>query len=67
MESTAVREALTSAIRFWEPRRLIYNVFVQASAFRDEWRRRRWVLFVIGTVVAAVLARFVAMGPFHLA
>lgn len=31
------------------------DMFVQASHFRDEWRRGRWVLWVIGTAMAAWL------------
>jgi len=40
------------------------DVFVQASGFRDVWQSYRWVLFMIGTVFAAVITRFVAMGMF---
>jgi hypothetical protein len=113
MESVTVRDSLTDAIAFWEPRRVIYNlvlalvvviyfvvgypaskavlsidfalglfllavvanvaycaayladVFVQVSGFREIWQRSRWVLFVIGTTVAAVITRFIAMGMFH--
>lgn len=113
MDSGLLRECLTDAIRFWEPRRLIYNavlamiviayfvagypgskavlsidfalglfilavvaniaycaayladVFVQASGFREMWQRIRWVLFAIGTIFAAVITRFIAMGMFH--
>jgi hypothetical protein len=108
-----IREAATDAIRFWEPRRLIYNgalavivigyfiaylpeskafvsvdralflfnlavlanvaycaayvvdVFVQASGFRNEWRRMRWVLFAIGLVFASILTRLFVLGLFH--
>ena len=108
-----IREAATDAIRFWEPRRLIYNatlalivigyfvaylpeskafvsvdrvlglfnlavmanvaycasyvvdVFVQASGFREEWRRVRWVLFAIGLGFASILTRFMVLGVFH--
>jgi hypothetical protein len=113
MNSSELREYFTDAIRFWEPRRALYNValavivvayfvsgyptsksvisidftlglfllavaaniaycaaylpgiFVQASGFRDVWKRGRWVLFVIGTVFAAIITRFIAMGMFH--
>lgn len=41
------------------------DVFVQASGFREVWRRMRWVLFVIGTLVAAIITRFMSMGMFH--
>jgi hypothetical protein len=113
MNSTELRDYFTDAIRFWEPRRLIYNlalaaiviayfvsgypgskgvlsidfglalfllavvaniaycaayladIFVQASGFRDIWQRMRWVLFVLGTLVAAIITRFMSMGMFH--
>jgi hypothetical protein len=41
------------------------DIFVQVSGFREIWQRSRWVLFVIRTVFAAVVTRFVAMGMFH--
>lgn len=110
-----MREYLTNAISFWEPRRVVYNVilaviviayfaagypaskaavsidfvlglfllavaanvaycaayladvFVQASGFRDIWQRTRWIVFVIGTLFAAVITRFIAMGMFRTA
>jgi hypothetical protein len=113
MESVTVRDSFNDAIRFWEPRRAIYNlvlaviviasfvagypssktvlsvdfalgvfllavvanivycaayladIFVQVSGFREIWQRARWVLFVIGTVFAVIVTRFVAMGMFH--
>jgi len=113
MNSAELREYFTDAIRFWEPRRVIYNVvlaaivmayfavgypssktllsidfalglfllavaaniaycaayladvFVQASGFREVWLRSRWVLFAIGTAVAAIITRFMAMGMFQ--
>ena len=105
--------AATDAIRYWEPRRIIYNavlaaivlgylawywphsrnvvtfdgvlvlflvavvanicycaaylgdVFAQASGFRDSWRKRRWLLLLIGTAVAATITRFFAINFFH--
>jgi len=114
MEPVTLRDSFTNAIRFWEPRRVIYNlvlavivvayfvaaypaskavlsidfalgvfllavvanvaycaaylvdIFVQISGFREVWQRGRRVLFVIGTTFAAIIARFVAMGMFHL-
>jgi hypothetical protein len=107
-----LRETLTDAIRYWEPRRLLFNgvlalivagyfvagwpasktsvtfdqalfffilavlanicycaaylgdVFVQLSGFRDVWHRWRWLLFTIGTLFAATITRFFAMGFF---
>jgi hypothetical protein len=98
------REVLTDAIRYWEPRRIVYNlvltltvlgwvaftwphfregftwgsllvlfvlavlanvcycaaylidVSVQYSAFRHPWRKRRWVLWLIGVIFAAIIA-----------
>ena len=115
MNGPELREFFTDAIRFWEPRRVLYNValaviviayfvagypnsksvisidfalgifllavaanvaycaaylpdvFVQASGFRDLWKRARWILFVIGTLFAAVITRFIAMGMFGVA
>ncbi len=32
------------------------DVFVQYSSFRDLWRRRRWILWLAGTLLAVVLA-----------
>ena len=99
-----LREVLTDAIRYWEPRRIGYNLVlalivlgwvaftwphfrgalawssilalfvlavlanvcycaaylvdvpVQYSAFRDSWRRRRWLLWLIGVLFAGILA-----------
>ena len=112
MEWQSWRDSFTDAIRFWEPRRAIYNavlativlayfavgypaskeyvsvngilllfllavlanvaycaayvvdLFVQASGFRDAWRRNRWVLFVIGLLFAGALTRFWSMAIF---
>jgi hypothetical protein len=113
MDSQSIRANFTDAIKFWEPRRVIYNlvlatvviayfvawypasksvlsidfclglfllavvanvaycaayladIFVQASGFKDVWQKARWVLFGIGTVFAAVITRFIAMGMFN--
>ena len=113
MDGSELRDYLTDAIRFWEPRRVLYNlslaaivvayfvvgypkskavlsidfalglfllavaanvaycaayladIFVQASGFRDIWKRARWVLFGIGTLFAAIITRFIAMGMFQ--
>jgi len=40
------------------------DVFAQASGFREIWRRYRKLLFVIGTLFAAIITRFIAMGMF---
>ena len=42
----------------------IVDIFAQASGFREPWRRYRKILFVIGTLFAAIITRFVAMGMF---
>jgi hypothetical protein len=42
----------------------ILDIFAQASGFRDTWRRYRKLLFVIGTLFAAIITRFIAMGMF---
>jgi len=103
-------ESAADAMRYWEPRRLIYNLgllavvaahflrawpasrtfmtwdmffglfllavvanllycaaygvdlFVQFSALRAEWPRRRWIVLVTGTAFAAAIAHFVTMG-----
>src|SRR5437868_2322480 len=43
----------------------IVDIFAQASWFRDVWRQYRKLLFLIGTLFAAIITRFVAMGMFH--
>jgi hypothetical protein len=40
------------------------DLFVQVSAFRQAWMRARWGLFLVGTAVAAILTRFIAMELF---
>ena len=105
-------EVAAEALRYWEPRRLIYNLalfgvvaahffslwpasrsalawntlflmiilavlanvcycaayavdlFVQYSALRSVWPRRRWILLIVGIVFGAVLAHFFSMGVF---
>lgn len=42
----------------------IVDIFAQASGFREIWKRYRIVLFVIGTLFAAIITRFIAMGMF---
>src|SRR5438874_11297269 len=112
MNTYALRDCATDAIRFWEPRRVLYNlvlativgiyfgitypisrtmltldfclglfllavvanvaycaayivdIFAQASGFREPWRRYRKILFVIGTLFATIITRFVATGMF---
>jgi hypothetical protein len=107
-----MKDSIGDAIRFWEPRRVLYNVilavvvvayfwigypsskhnlntdfvlglfllvvvanvaycaaylvdlFVQMSSFREVWRNVRWILFSVGTLFAAIITRFIAMGMF---
>jgi hypothetical protein len=103
------RELATEAIKYWEPRRLIYNlvlaavvvfyfalawpktktflsvnfvlvlfllavvanvcycaayvvdIFVQLSSVRRLWLQKRWLLFLLGIMFAAVITRFFAL------
>jgi hypothetical protein len=112
MEMASIRETVTDAIRYWEPRRIIYNlvlgaivtiyfvrgmpssknrisfdsililfllavlaniaycaayladIFAQGSGFRETWQSKRWILFLIGMIFAAILTRFISMGFF---
>jgi hypothetical protein len=100
------RELLTDAMRFWEPRRILYNavlagvvlvwvvaswphfrpaftlqfllllvvlalianacycaaylvdLLMQSSSAASSWKRRRWALWVAGTLVAILLANY---------
>jgi hypothetical protein len=106
LPSDPFRGLLTDAIRFWEPRRLVYNfvlaavvvvwlvatwpyfrvaftlssllllaalallanacycaaycvdIPIQRSSFGTVWRRRRWVLWLLGMLLAIVLANY---------
>lgn len=42
----------------------VVDIFAQASGFRELWQRYRKLLFVIGTLFAAIITRFIAMGMF---
>jgi len=42
----------------------IVDIFVQASGFRELWRRYRKLLFATGTLFAVIITRFIAMGMF---
>jgi len=113
MDAQTFRESVTAAIRYWEPRRLIYNVvlagivltyfgmnypaskstisvnsllilflltvlanvaycaaypvdvFVSTSSYREQWRKYRWMVFLIGLLFAAIITRFFALGAFQ--
>ncbi len=105
-------EVAAEALRYWEPRRVLYNlalagvvgwhlfsawpaarevlswdhlfaliilavlanvcycaayvvdIFVQYSALRDAWRRRRWLVLLVGIIFGAVVAHFFSAGMF---
>jgi hypothetical protein len=113
MDAQTLGENTTDAIRYWEPRRLVYNavlaaiiliyfgkgypfsltvvkadmallffllvvlanvaycsayvvdLFVQSSDYREQWRRVRWVLFVIGLLFGSILTGFWALAIFQ--
>jgi hypothetical protein len=112
MTDISPRDALSDAIRYWEPRRVLFNVLLavvtgtvymsnfpnarqvrasdlfqqlfilavlaniaytaaypvdilaQMSAYRAQWRRFRWLLFLVGVVFAGILANFFSGGLF---
>ncbi len=43
----------------------VADIFAQMSDFRDAWRRLRWIVFMVGTLFAAIITRFIAMGLFQ--
>ena len=113
MDGAALRDHATEAIRYWEPRRWIYNlvlltvvaltfwlhlpasraaitidsvlwlfllavlanvaycaayivdIFVQISAFHEQWQQFRWLLFALGVTFAAVLSRYFSLALFE--
>jgi hypothetical protein len=42
----------------------IVDVFLQLTDFAAVWRKRRWILFTIGFVLAAIITRFISMDIF---
>ena len=62
METAALRESVTSAIRFWEPRRLVYNLVLAAvviTYFIAGYPASKSVLnldFALGLFLMAVVA-----------
>ena len=106
------RELAAETLKYWEPRRVVYNVvlaavvifyfalawphsksflsvnaslflfilavlanicycgvyvvdvFVQLSSLRSLWLEKRWLLFALGTVFAAVIVRFFSLAVF---
>jgi len=41
------------------------DIFVRASSYGEQWRKYRWVIFMIGLLFAAVITRFIAAGMFE--
>jgi hypothetical protein len=39
----------------------VIDIFVQLSTLRPLWLRKRWLIFALGTVFAAVITRFFAL------
>ena len=42
----------------------VVDIFVQLSTLRASCLQRRWLLFLLGTLFAAVITRFFALGFF---
>lgn len=42
----------------------LVDIFGQVSGYREQWRRYRWVVFIVGTLFAGIITRFFAMGMF---
>ena len=42
----------------------VVDLAAQYSAFREQWKRYRVILFIIGVTFAGIITRFVAMGFF---
>ena len=40
------------------------DIFVQISAFEEQWRQFRWLLFALGLAFASVLSRYFSMALF---
>jgi hypothetical protein len=43
----------------------VVDIFAQASAYREQWRKYRWVVFIIGMLFAGVITRFFARSMFQ--
>ena len=104
--SSPLRQSVSDALRFWEPRRLLYNlvltavvllwvfltwphfrpaltlpsffvfavlallanlcycaayfvdILLQLSDFRDLWHRRRWILWLLGMLIALLFENY---------
>jgi len=42
----------------------VVDIFAQASGYRDQWVRYRWILLTIGVIFAGIIAHFVSLGAF---
>lgn len=42
----------------------VVDLFLQYAGFAAGWRRRRWMLWTLGTAFACVLTQFIARGMF---
>ena len=43
----------------------LVDIFVSISAYRIQWQNRRWIIFVIDLLFAAIITRFFAIGMFQ--
>jgi hypothetical protein len=41
------------------------DIFVCASSYGEQWRKYRWVVFMVGLLFAAIITRFFALGTFE--
>ncbi|MGD0840092.1 MAG: hypothetical protein ABSA32_02930 [Candidatus Acidiferrales bacterium] len=44
----------------------LIDIFAQLTAYREPWRKYRWVVFLIGMLFAGIITRFFSMGLFQL-
>jgi hypothetical protein len=40
----------------------VIDIFFQISGYRDQWRKYRWTVFLVGLAFAGVLTRFCTLG-----
>jgi len=40
------------------------DIIIQFSSFRESWRKRRWLLLLVGTLFAGAIAYFMSLGIF---
>ena len=41
------------------------DIFVSASNYREQWRKYRWLIFIVGLLFAGIITRFFALGIFQ--